>query len=123
MIGDSDLGVSKLYGMLPADAGDTSAGRTPATNATVRTVFMIGPDKKIRVMLMYPMSTGRNFDEILRVLDSIQITAKHPVSTPVNWKPGEDVVVAGTVSDEDANQRFPGFRKLLPHLRLAAQPQ
>ena len=123
MIGDSDLNVSKLYGMLPADAGDTSAGRTPATNATVRTVYMIGPDKKIKLMLMYPMSTGRNFDEVLRALDSIQLTAKHPVSTPVNWKQGEEVVIAGTVSDEDAQKKFGAFKKVLPYLRLAAQPK
>jgi thioredoxin-dependent peroxiredoxin len=124
MIGDPDLKISKLYGMLPADAGDTSAGRTPATNATVRTVYMIGPDKKIKLMLIYPMSTGRNFDEVLRVLDSIQLTAKHPVSTPVNWKPGDDVVVAGTVSDEEAEKKFPaGVNRVLPYLRLVAQPQ
>jgi thioredoxin-dependent peroxiredoxin len=124
MVGDAELKVSKLYGMLPAEAGDSCVGRTPATNATVRTVYMIGPDKKIKLMLMYPMSTGRNFDEVLRVLDSIQLTAKHPVSTPVNWKPGEEVVVAGTVSDEDAEKRFPGgVRRVLPYLRMAAQPQ
>ena len=122
MIGDFDLKVSKLYGMLPADAGDTSAGRTPATNATVRTVYMIGPDKKIKLMLMYPMSTGRNFDEILRALDSIQLTAKHPVSTPVNWKPGEDVVLAGSVSDEEAAQKFPAMKRVLPYLRMVPQP-
>lgn len=123
MIGDSDLNVAKLYGMLPADAGDTSAGRTPATNATVRTVFMIGPDKKVKLMLMYPMSTGRNFDEILRALDSIQLTAKHPVSTPVNWQPGDDVVLAGSVSDQEADQKFPnGVKRVLPYLRLVAQP-
>jgi alkyl hydroperoxide reductase subunit AhpC len=123
MIGDSDLKVSKLYGMLPADAGDTCAGRTPATNATVRTVYMIGPDKKIKLMLMYPMSTGRNFDEILRALDSIQLTAQHPVSTPVNWQPGDDVVVAGSVSDEEAQRRFAGgVRRVLPYLRMVAQP-
>ena len=122
MIGDSELKVSKLYGMLPADAGDTSVGRTPATNATVRTVYMIGPDKKIKLMLMYPMSTGRNFDEVLRALDSIQLTAKHPVSTPVNWQPGEDVVVAGTVSDEDAQKKFGAVKKALPYLRTVAQP-
>jgi alkyl hydroperoxide reductase subunit AhpC len=110
--------------MLPADAGDTCAGRTPATNATVRTVYMIGPDKKVKLMLIYPMSTGRNFDEVLRVLDSIQLTAKHPVSTPVNWKPGEDVVLAGSVSDEEAKVRFPaGFKPVLPYLRMMAQPQ
>ena len=122
MIGDFDLKVSKLYGMLPADAGETSAGRTPATNATVRTVYMIGPDKKIKLMLMYPMSTGRNFDEILRALDSIQLTAKHPVSTPVNWRPGEDVVLAGSVSDEEAAQKFPAVKRVLPYLRMVPQP-
>lgn len=124
MIGDADLNVAKLYGMLPADAGDTCAGRTAANNATVRTVFMIGPDKKIKLMLIYPMTTGRNFDEVLRVLDSMQLTARHPVSTPVNWKPGEDVILAGTVSDADARQKFPaGFKSVLPYLRLVAQPQ
>jgi len=124
MIGDHDLSIAKLYGMLPADAGDTCAGRTPATNATVRTVFMIGPDRKIKLMLMYPMTTGRNFDEVLRALDSIQLTAKHPVSTPVNWRPGEDVVLAGTVSDEDAAKKFPaGVKRVLPYLRLVAQPR
>jgi len=124
MIGDSDLNVAKLYGMLPAEAGDTCAGRTPATNATVRTVFVIGPDKKIKLMLTYPMSTGRNFDEVLRVVDSIQLTAKHPVSTPVNWQPGNDVIVAGSVSDAEAGQRFPGgFNPVLPYLRYVAQPQ
>jgi thioredoxin-dependent peroxiredoxin len=124
MIGDPELKISKLYGMLPADAGDTSAGRTPATNATVRTVYMIGPDKKIKLMLIYPMSTGRNFDEVLRVLDSIQLTASHPVSTPVNWKPGEEVVLAGTVSDEEADKKFPeGVKRVLPYLRMVAQPQ
>ena len=123
MIGDSDLNVAKLYGMLPADAGDTSTGRTPATNATVRTVYVIGPDKKIKLMIAYPMSTGRNFDEVLRVVDSVQLTAKHPVSTPVNWKPGEEVVVAGTVSNEDAAKRFTGLRTVLPYLRMVAQPK
>src|SRR5579871_2244418 len=123
MIGDSDLSVSKLYGMLPADAGDTSAGRTPATNATVRTVYMIGPDKKIKLMLMYPMTTGRNFDEVLRVLDSIQLTAKHPVSTPVNWKPGEDVIIAGSVNDEQAKEKFPGYKTIKPYLRTTSQPK
>ena len=123
MIGDTDLSIAKLYGMLPADAGETCAGRTAATNATVRTVFVIGPDKKIKLMLIYPMSTGRNFDEVLRVLDSIQLTAKYPVSTPVNWKPGNDVIVAGSVSDEDANKRFAGgFKAVLPYLRVVAQP-
>jgi alkyl hydroperoxide reductase subunit AhpC len=124
MIGDSDLNVAKLYGMLPADAGETSAGRTPATNATVRTVFVIGPDKKIKLMLIYPMSTGRNFDEVLRVLDSMQLTAKHPVSTPVNWQPGDDVIIAPSVSDADANQKYPaGWKPVLPYLRYVAQPQ
>ncbi len=123
MIGDPELKVAKLYDMLPADAGTTSEGRTPATNATVRTVFVIGPDKKIKLMLIYPMSTGRNFDEVLRVLDSIQLTAKHPVSTPVNWKPGEDVIISTAVNDEQAKQKFEGFRLLRPYLRYARQPK
>ena len=124
MIGDSDLKVAKLYGMLPADAGDTSEGRTPATNATVRTVFIVGPDKKIKLMLMYPMSTGRNFDEILRVLDSMQLTAKHGVSTPVNWKQGEDVVIPAALSEEQARAKYPdGVRPVLPYLRFVAQPK
>jgi alkyl hydroperoxide reductase subunit AhpC len=124
MIGDSDLAVAKLYGMLPADAGDTCAGRTPATNATVRTVFMIGPDKKIKLMLVYPMTTGRNFDEVLRVLDSMQLTARHPVSTPVNWQPGNDVIIAPSVTNEDAAKKYPaGWNAVLPYLRLVAQPQ
>jgi len=123
MIGDSDLAVAKLYGMLPADAGETCAGRTAATNATVRTVFMIGPDKKIKLMLMYPMTTGRNFDEVLRVLDSMQLTAKHPVSTPVNWKPGDDVILSPAVSNEDAAKKYPnGFKTVLPYLRVVSQP-
>jgi len=124
MIGDADLNVAKLYGMLPADAGDTSVGRTAATNATVRTVFMIGPDKKIKLMLMYPMTTGRNFDEVLRVLDSMQLTAKHQVATPVNWTQGNDVIIVPSVSDEDAKQKYPaGWKSVLPYLRLLAQPQ
>jgi alkyl hydroperoxide reductase subunit AhpC len=124
MIGDADLSVSKLYGMLPAEAGDTCAGRTAATNATVRTVFMIGPDKKIKLMLAYPMSTGRNFDEVLRVLDSMQLTARHGVATPVNWKPGEDVVIPATLSNEEAATKYPaGFKTVLPYLRLVAQPR
>src|SRR5499433_3225374 len=124
MIGDPELKIAKLYNMLPADAGETSVGRTAANNATVRTVFVIGPDKKIKLMLMYPMTTGRNFDEVLRVLDSIQLTAKHPVSTPVNWRQGDDVIVAPAVSDADAMQKFPaGFKPVLPYLRLVAQPQ
>ncbi len=124
MIGDPDLNVAKLYGMLPADAGETCAGRTAANNATVRTVFMIGPDKKIKLMLVYPMTTGRNFDEVLRVLDSMQLTAKHQVATPVNWKPGNDVIIVPAVSDEQAKQKYPaGWKPVLPYLRLVAQPQ
>jgi alkyl hydroperoxide reductase subunit AhpC len=110
--------------MLPADAGTTSEGRTPANNATVRNVFVIGPDKKIKLILVYPMSTGRNFDEVLRVLDSLQLTAKHQVSTPVNWKPGEDVVVPATMPEEVTKQKFPGGLKVLkPYLRLGAHPK
>ena len=124
MIGDPELKVAKLYDMLPADAGNTSEGRTPATNATVRTVFVIGPDKKIKLMLSYPMSTGRNFDEVLRVLDSIQLTAKHKVSTPVNWKPGDDVILSGAVSDEEAKQKYPGgWKTPLPYMRVVPQPK
>jgi alkyl hydroperoxide reductase subunit AhpC len=124
MIGDSDLSVAKLYGMLPADAGETCAGRTAANNATVRTVFMIGPDKRIKLMLIYPMTTGRNFDEVLRVLDSMQLTAKHQVATPVNWRPGNDVIIVPAVSDEQAKQKYPaGWNAVLPYLRLVAQPQ
>jgi len=124
MIGDSDLSVAKLYGMLPADAGETCAGRTAATNATVRTVFMIGPDKKIKLMLIYPMTTGRNFDEVLRVLDSMQLTAKHQVATPVNWQPGDDVIIVPAVSDEQAKQKYQnGWNAVLPYLRLVPQPQ
>jgi len=124
MIGDPELKIAKLYDMLPADAGDTSEGRTPATNATVRTVFVIGPDKKIKLMLSYPMSTGRNFDEVLRVLDSIQLTAKHKVSTPVNWKPGDDVILSGAVSDEEAKQKYPGgWKAPLPYMRIVPQPK
>jgi alkyl hydroperoxide reductase subunit AhpC len=124
MIGDPTLAVAKLYDMLPADAGDTSDGRTAATNATVRTVFVIGPDKKIKLMLVYPMTTGRNFDEVLRVLDSIQLTAKHPVSTPVNWKPGDDIVISPAMSEEDAKKKWPaGFKTLKPYLRTASQPK
>lgn len=124
MIGDPELKIAKLYEMLPADAGNTSEGRTPATNATVRTVFVIGPDKKIKLMLSYPMSTGRNFDEVLRVLDSIQLTAKHKVSTPVNWKPGDDVILSGAVSDEEAKQKYPGgWKAPLPYMRVVPQPK
>lgn len=124
MIGDPELKIAKLYDMLPAGAGDTAEGRTPADNATVRTVFVIGPDKKIKLTLSYPMSTGRNFDEVLRVLDSIQLTSKHKVSTPVNWKPGDDVIIAGTVSDDEAKRIYPdGWRAPKPYLRVVAQPQ
>jgi thioredoxin-dependent peroxiredoxin len=124
MIGDPELKVAKLYDMLPADSGDTSEGRTAATNATVRTVFVIGPDKKIKLMLSYPMSTGRNFDEVLRVLDSMQLTAKHSVSTPVNWKPGEDVIISGNVSNDDAKLKFPdGWRSPKPYIRIVPQPK
>jgi len=124
MIGDPQLRIAKLYGMLPADVGDTSEGRTPAMNATVRTVFLIGPDKKIKLMLSYPMGTGRNFDEILRVLDSIQLTSKYKVSTPVNWKPGEEVIIVPAVSDEEAKQQYPqGWKTLKPYLRVVPQPK
>ena len=123
MIGDSDLAVAKLYNMLPAEEAGTSEGRTPAANATVRSVFIIGPDKKIKLMLTYPMTTGRNFDEILRVLDSMQLTLKHKVATPVNWKQGEDVIIAGSVSDDDAKKLFPqGWRAPKPYLRIVKQP-
>ncbi|TWT03986.1 peroxiredoxin [Reyranella sp. CPCC 100927] len=124
MIGDPELKVAKLYDMLPADAGDTSKGRTAATNATVRTVFLVGPDKKIKMSLTYPMSTGRNFDEVLRVLDSVQLTAKHQVATPVNWKQGEDVIIVPAVSDEDAKKKFPGgWKAIKPYLRIVPQPR
>ena len=114
--------MAKLYDMLPAGAGETSEGRTPADNATVRSVFVIGPDKKIKLILTYPMTTGRNFAEILRAIDSIQLTAKYPVSTPADWKPGEDIVIAGSVSDEEATKRFGAFDAILPYLRKARQP-
>jgi alkyl hydroperoxide reductase subunit AhpC len=124
MIGDPELKIAKLYDMLPADTGNTSEGRTPATNATVRTVFVIGPDKKIKLMLIYPMSTGRNFDEVLRVVDSMQLTAKHKVSTPVNWKPGEDVILLASVSDEEAKQKYPGgWKSPRPYIRIVPQPK
>ncbi|HEY3837530.1 MAG TPA: peroxiredoxin [Bryobacteraceae bacterium] len=124
MIGDPKLEVAKLYNMLPAEAGTTSEGRTAATNATVRTVFVIGPDKKIKLMISYPMSTGRNFDEIVRVLDSIQLTSQHKIATPVNWKPGDDVIISTAVSDEDAKKAYPaGFKTLKPYLRVVAQPK
>jgi alkyl hydroperoxide reductase subunit AhpC len=113
-----------MYGMLPAESGETCEGRTAADNATVRTVFVVGPDKKIKLMLSYPMSTGRNFDEVLRVLDSIQLTAKHQVSTPVNWKPGDDVIISGSVSDEDAKKKYPGgWKAPRPYLRIVSLPK
>jgi thioredoxin-dependent peroxiredoxin len=121
MIGDTELKVAKLYDMLPAEAGDSCEGRTPATNATVRTVFVVGPDKKIKLMLSYPMSTGRNFDEVVRVLDSLQLTAKEQVSTPVNWKPGDDVIIAGSVNDEDAKKKYPqGWKTPKPYMRIVS---
>jgi len=124
IIGDSDLKVSKLYGMLPAGAGDSSKGRTAADNQTVRNVFVIGPDKKVKLVLVYPMSTGRNFDEILRALDSIQLTAKHQVATPVNWKQGEKVIIAPAVSDEDAKKKYPsGWNAPRPYIRYVDQPR
>src|ERR1700683_1231490 len=124
MIGDPELKIAKLYDMLPAEAGTTSEGRTAADNATVRTVFVVGPDKKIKLMLIYPMSSGRNFDEVLRVLDSIQLSAKHTVATPVNWKPGDEVIIPTSVSDEQAKQKYPaGFKTLKPYLRVVAQPK
>jgi alkyl hydroperoxide reductase subunit AhpC len=123
MIGDPQLKVAKLYGMLPGDAGDTSEGRTPALNATVRTVFVVGPDKKVKLQLSYPMTTGRNFHEILRIIDSLQLTAKHSVATPANWKPGDDVIITAAVSNEDAAKKFPGFKTIKPYLRTTAQPK
>jgi alkyl hydroperoxide reductase subunit AhpC len=124
MIGDPELKVAKLYDMLPAEEGDSCEGRTAANNATVRTVFIVGPDKKIKLMLVYPMSTGRNFDEVLRVIDSMQLTAKHQVATPVNWKDGDDVIILTSVSDEQAKEKYPaGFKTLKPYLRTVAQPK
>jgi alkyl hydroperoxide reductase subunit AhpC len=124
MIGDTDLRISKLYGMLPATAGDSCDGRTAADNQTVRNVFVIGPDKKIKLIIVYPMTTGRNFDEVLRVIDSLQLTAKHKVSTPVNWKQGEDVIIAGSVSDDDAKKVYPkGWKAPKPYLRIVPQPK
>jgi thioredoxin-dependent peroxiredoxin len=123
MIADTDLAVAKLYNMLPAEEPGTSDGRTAANNQTVRTVFVVGPDKKIKLMLTYPMTTGRNFDEILRVLDSMQMTAKYKVATPANWKQGDDVIIAGSVSDEEAKKMFPnGWKALKPYLRVTKQP-
>ncbi|MHA3976463.1 peroxiredoxin [Halovulum sp. GXIMD14794] len=122
MIGDPDMTVAKLYDMLPAEASGDPANRTPADNQTVRSVFVIGPDKKVKLVLTYPMTTGRNFDELLRAIDSIQLTAKHQVATPANWKNGEDVIVTAAVSDEDAEARFGSFEKVLPYLRRTKQP-
>ena len=123
MIGDTDLSISKAYGMLPASTSGTSEGRTPADNQTVRNVFIIGPDKKIKLILVYPMTTGRNFDEVLRVIDSLQLTAKHKVATPVNWKPGENVIIAGSVSDDQAKELYPdGWESPRPYIRIVPQP-
>jgi thioredoxin-dependent peroxiredoxin len=124
MIGDADFKVAKLYDMLPATVSGDAKSRTPADNATVRAVFVIGPDKKIKATLMYPMTSGRNFDEVLRLLDSIQLTAKHRVATPVNWKQGQDVIIAGSVSDEEAKKQFPqGWKSPKPYLRITQQPK
>jgi alkyl hydroperoxide reductase subunit AhpC len=124
MVGDTDLKVAKLYNMLPADTSGGADGRTAADNATVRTVFIIGPDKKIKLVLVYPMTTGRNFDEILRVIDSLQLTAKHRVATPANWKQGEDVIIAGSVSDDEAKTIYPGgWKAPKPYLRIVPQPK
>ncbi len=123
IIGDSDFNVSKLYGMLPASVEGDPAGRTPADNQTVRNVFVIGPDKKVKLILIYPMTTGRNFDEVLRVIDSLQLTAKHKVSTPVNWHPGEDVIIAGSVSDEQAKEIFGEWESPKPYIRIVPAPK
>jgi alkyl hydroperoxide reductase subunit AhpC len=122
LIGDADFNVSKLYGMLPASVSGDPADRTPADNQTVRNVFVVGPDKKVKLILVYPMTTGRNFDEVLRVIDSLQLTAKHKVATPVNWKQGEDVIISGAVSDEEAAEKFPGYETVKPYLRKTPQP-
>jgi alkyl hydroperoxide reductase subunit AhpC len=124
MIGDSELRISKLYGMLPADAGETSAGRTPMDNQTVRNVYVIGPDKKIKLLISYPMTTGRNFDEVLRVIDSLQLTAKHKVATPANWKDGDQVIILPAVSDAEAKEKYPqGWNAPKPYLRYVPQPK
>jgi alkyl hydroperoxide reductase subunit AhpC len=123
MIGDPSLAVSKLYDMLPAASGDTADGRTAADNQTVRTVYIVGPDKKIKLMIAYPMTTGRNFDEILRVIDSLQLTAKHRLATPVNWKPGDEVIISGSVSNDEAKQLYPnGWKEPKPYIRIVPQP-
>ena len=124
LVGDTDLKISKAYGMLPASTAGTSEGRTPTDNQTVRNVFIIGPDKKIKLILVYPMTTGRNFDEVLRVIDSLQMTAKYRVATPANWKQGEDVIIAGSVSDEEAKKLWPqGFKAPRPYIRIVPQPR
>ena len=124
LIGDTDLKISKLYGMLPASVQGTSEGRTPNDNKTVRNVFVVGPDKKVKLIIVYPMSTGRNFDEVLRVIDSLQLTAKHKVSTPVNWKQGEDVIISGAVSDDEAKKTYPqGWKSPRPYIRIVPQPK
>jgi alkyl hydroperoxide reductase subunit AhpC len=123
IIGDPELKIAKLYDMLAAEDGDSCEGRTPANNAPVRTVFVIGPDKKIKLQISYPMTTGRNFDEIIRVLDSMQLTAKHKVATPANWKQGEDVIITGAVSNEEADKIFPGYKTVKPYLRTTTQPE
>ena len=124
MIGDTDLSISKAYDMLPADLDGSCEGRTPADNQTVRNVFVIGPDKKVKLQIAYPMTTGRNFDEVLRVIDSLQLTAKHKVSTPVNWKHGEDVIIAGSVSDDEAKKTYPsGWKSPKPYIRIVPQPR
>ena len=123
LIGDSDFNVSKLYGMLPAEVSGDPGERTPADNQTVRNVFVIGPDKKVKLILVYPMTTGRNFDEVLRVVDSLQLTAKHKVATPVNWKEGDDVIIAGSVSDDEAREAYPdGWESPRPYIRIVPQP-
>ena len=123
IIGDGDFSVSKLYGMLPAEVSGDPKSRTPADNQTVRNVFVVGPDKKVKLILVYPMTTGRNFDEVLRVIDSLQLTAKHRVSTPVNWRQGEDVIIAGSVSDEDAKEIFGEWESPKPYIRIVPQPK
>jgi alkyl hydroperoxide reductase subunit AhpC len=122
IIGDADFTVAKLYGMLAADTSGDAKARTPADNQTVRNVFVIGPDKKIKLVLVYPMTTGRNFDEVLRVIDSLQLTAGHRVATPVNWKPGEDVIIAGSVSNDEARQVFGSWKEPRPYIRIVPQP-
>src|SRR5881409_523440 len=122
IIGDADFNVSKLYGMLPGDVSGDPTARTPADNQTVRKVFVVGPDKKVKLILVYPMTTGRNFDEVLRVIDSLQLTAKHRVSTPVNWQQGEDVIIAGSVSDDDARKTYPDWEAPKPYIRIVPQP-